>query len=344
MTKSTVVLIASYLEPEHVERIAAVPGVEVLYDPALLPKPLYQADHHFGAASFQRTPEEERRWRGYLARAEVMFDFDHTNAGRLLELAPALRWVQATSAGIGEALARWKYLDSPIVFTTAGGVHVTPLAEFCLWGMLAFAKDAFRMARDQAAHHWERYCGRQLRGTTVGIVGLGRIGREVARSCRALGMRVVATKRTVSSEPDQDVDQMVPVSELPTLLRAADTLILCTPRTSQTVGLIGEREIRTLKRGALFINIARGAVVDEAAMIAALRDGHLCGAVLDVFAKEPLPSTSPLWDMPNVIVSPHSASTADTENAKLTDLFCDNLGRYLRGEPLLNVFDRERFY
>ncbi|HXQ30044.1 MAG TPA: D-2-hydroxyacid dehydrogenase, partial [Gemmatimonadales bacterium] len=198
--------------------------------------------------------------------------------------------------------------------------------------------------RDQAAHHWERYCGRQLRGTTVGIVGLGRIGREVARSCRALGMRVVATKRTVSSELDPDVDQMVPVSELPTLLRAADTLILCTPRTSQTVGLIGEREIRTLKRGALLINIARGAVVDEAAMIAALRDGHLCGAVLDVFAKEPLPSTSPLWDMPNVIVSSHSASTADTENAKLTDLFCDNLGRYLRGEPLLNVFDRERFY
>ena len=110
------------------------------------------------------------------------------------------------------------------------------------------------------------------------------------------------------------------------------------------MGLIGEREIRTLSPGALLINVARGAVVDESAMIEALRDGHLCGAALDVFAKEPLPPDSPLWDMPNVIISPHSASTVDTENAKLTDLFCDNLGRYLRGDPLLNVFDRERFY
>ena len=177
MTQPTVVLIASYLEPEHVARIAATSGVEVIYEPALLPKPLYQADHHFGAAAFRRTPDEERRWRGYLERAEVLFDFDHTNMERLLQLAPNLKWVQGTSAGIGDALARWKYLDSPVVFTTAGGVHATPLAEFCLWAMLAFAKDGFRMARDQAAHHWERYCGRQLRGTTVGVVGLGRIGR-----------------------------------------------------------------------------------------------------------------------------------------------------------------------
>jgi glyoxylate/hydroxypyruvate reductase len=154
----------------------------------------------------------------------------------------------------------------------------------------------------------------------------------------------MATKRTVSSGPDPDVDQLVTLGELPTLLRAADTLVLCTPRTSETVGLIGAREIRTLKRGALLINIARGAVVDEAAMIEALRDGHLGGAALDVFAKEPLPDSSPLWDMPNVIVSPHSASTVDTENERLTELFCDNLGRYRRGEPLLNVFDRERFY
>ena len=344
MAQRTVVLISSYLEPEHVERIAATPGVEVINEPELLPKPLYQGDHHFGAASFRRSPEDERRWREYLSRAEVMFDFDYTNSGRLLQLAPHLKWVQGTSAGIGEALVRWKYLDSAVVFTTAGGVHGTPLAEFCLWAMLSFAKDAFRMARDQAAHRWERYCGRELRGTTVGIVGLGRIGREVARSCRALGMRVVATKRTVSVSSDPDADEMVPLSDLPSLLRAVDTLILSTPRTPQTVGLIGEREIRTLQRGTLLINIARGAVVDEAAMIEALRDGHLRGAALDVFSKEPLPPTSPLWDMPNVIVSPHSASTVDTENRKLTDLFCENLRRYLRGDPLLNVFDRERFY
>ena len=336
------VLIASYLEAEHVDRIAATPGIEVIYEPALLPKPRYQADHH--GAPLRRTPEDERRWRGYLARAEVLFDFDFTNLESLLELAPNVRWIQATSAGIGQLMVRNGFVGSSVVFTTASGIHATPLAEFCLWAMLGFAKDAPRLAREQAAHHWERYCGRELRGTTVGIIGLGQVGREVARLSRAFGMRVMATRRTAPSGRDPDVDEWVPASELPRLLRASDTVVVCTPQTPETEGLLGERELRSMKRGALFINIGRGAVVDEPALIAALRDGHLVGAALDVFAEEPLPATSPLWDMPNVIVSPHSASTADSENGKLTDLFCENLRRYLQREPLLNVFDRERLY
>jgi phosphoglycerate dehydrogenase-like enzyme len=121
-------------------------------------------------------------------------------------------------------------------------------------------------------------------------------------------------------------------------------VVVCIPHTPETERLIGPREFQIMKRGAVFINIGRGAVVDEPALIAALREERLAGAALDVFAEEPLAPSSPLWDMPNVIVSPHSASTADSENAKLTDLFCENLRRYLKGEPLLNVFDRDRLY
>lgn len=336
------VLIASYLEPEHVDRIAAVEGVRVLYAPDLLPRPRYTADHH--GQPLQRSPQDEGRWRALLAEAEVMFDFDSTHPAEFPDLAPNLRWIQATSAGIGQMLLRTGLIHRPIVFTTASGIHATPLAEFVILALLFFAKDVPRLVRDQAARRWERYCGRELRGSTVGIIGLGRVGREIARSCRALGMRVVAATRTVADRNIEAVDLLVPVAEIATVIRECDALVLSVPQTPETEGLMGERELRSMKRGAVLINIARGAVVDEPALIAALRDGHLGGAALDVASREPLPRDSPLWDMPNVLISPHSASTADTENAKLTDLFCGNLRRYLRGQALLNVFDRERLY
>jgi phosphoglycerate dehydrogenase-like enzyme len=179
----------------------------------------------------------------------------------------------------------------------------------------------------------------------VGIVGLGGVGGEVGRSCRALGLRVIATRRT---GPDAGgggaADVVLPPSGLPTLLREADVLVLSCPHTPETEGLIGAEELAMLKPGAVLINIARGAVVDEPALIDALRSGRLEAAALDVAAEEPLPAGSPLWDLPNVLVSPHSASTVVTENARLTDLFCENLRRYIRGDPLLNVFDRTRLY
>ena len=337
------VLIASYLEPEHAQRVAGVGGVRVIYEPELLPAPRYKADHH--GAPLQRGDRGERRWRDLLAQAEVMFDFDYTNLERLAELAPRLRWVQATSAGIGPLLVRSGLIHSSITFTTASGVHAVPLAEFVLMAMLWFAKGGRRMIQDQAAHHWERTCVRQLRGATVGLIGLGSIAAEVARTCRAVGLRVVATRRTPGGRgADGPVDMLVPLSQLSTLLRAADVLVLAVPQTPETAGLIGKAELELLPPGAILINIARGAVVDEEAMIDALRSGRLSGAALDVFAREPLPESSPLWDMPNVLISPHSASTVDIENARLTDLFCDNLERYLRGAPLRNVFDRTRLY
>ncbi|MDR7418111.1 MAG: D-2-hydroxyacid dehydrogenase [Armatimonadota bacterium] len=337
------VLIASYLEPEHVERIRAVSGIRVLYDPALLPAPRYTCDHV--GHPLTRSSDDERRWRGYLAEAEVMFDFDYPNLRGLKDLIPRVRWIQATSTGIGQTLIRAGLIESPIVFTTARGTHAKPLADFVLMAILWFAKDGFRMVRDQAAHRWARYCGRDLRGATVGVVGLGTIGREVARVCTAMGMRVMGVRRTPT--PDdviQDVDVVLPVSEVARMLEAADYLVLAAPHTPDTDRLIGRDELSRIKPGAVLINVARGAIVDEPAMIEALRAGRLSGAALDVFATEPPAPDNPLWDMPNVLISPHSASTVETENATLTDLFCENLDRYLRGTALLNVFDRERLY
>lgn len=344
----TTVLIASYLEPEHVDRVRRLGGrVRVVYAPELLRPPRYAADHKGGAR--ERTPEQEARWRALLREADVLFDFDQTHLDDLPELAPRLRWIQATSAGIGQLVRRLGYPARipGLVITTASGVHAQPLAEFCLLSMVAFSRGIFRMVRDQGRRHWERYAGSDLAGRTLVIVGMGRVGRAVARVSRGLGMRILGVRREVSEAVDPatlDLDELVGPRELATVLARADYLVLSAPHTPETEGMIGARELALLPQGAVLINIGRGALVDEEALIAALRSGHLGGASLDVFAEEPLPGESPLWDMPNVLVSPHSGSTSDRENERLTDLFCDNLTRFLAGEPLLNVLDADRLY
>ncbi|MGW8267254.1 MAG: NAD(P)-dependent oxidoreductase, partial [Longimicrobiales bacterium] len=191
--------------------------------------------------------------------------------------------------------------------------------------------------------HWERYAGTDLEGKTLVVVGMGGVGREVCRVAKAFRMRVIGVDRPGYSF-DRDtlsVDELRSSTELPSVLGQAEHLVLIAPHTPETEGMIGARELALLPEGAVFINIARGALVDEGALVEALRSGHLAGAGLDVFAQEPLPPDSPLWEMPNVLVSPHSASTSDGENRRLTDLFCENLRRFLAGEPLLNVLDLE---
>lgn len=338
-----VVLITTYLEPEHIDRIRQVDGsLEVIYEPALLRAPRYAADHN-GDPAFQRTPEQERRWQGLLARAEILFDFDPTHRTDLPDLTPNVRWVQATSAGIGQLVKSMGY-DTRMphtVFTTASGVHRRPLAEFVVMAILMHYKGARRMLDAQAHSHWERYAGTDLEGRTLAIVGLGRVGGEIARMCRALGMIVIGTDITPAPEL---VDRYYEPGRLSAMLPQADVLVLMVPHTPQTEKMIGAKELALLPRGAFFINIARGNVVDEPALIEALRSGHLAGAALDVFAEEPLPPHSPLWGMPTVLVSPHSASTSDRENRRITDLFCDNLRRYLAGEPLRNVLNTQLMY
>lgn len=345
MSSKLNVLIASYLEPELVEQIRAVAPdrVTVHYLPEMLGVPRYQGDH---TTPIRRTPEQEARWRTLLAEADILFDFDYPNINELPQLAPKLKWIQATSAGIGQLVKRTGLIDTEIVFTTASGIHATALAEFCAMAILMFAKDAFRLAAEKEKRHWARYCGRQVAGTTLGVVGLGRVGRAVARLGRCLGMQVVGIKRSVAGIDlaTLPVDELLPPEGLPALLPRADYLVLITPHTDATDKLLGAAEIAAMKPGAVLINIARGAVVDEPALLEALRSGHLGGAALDVFAHEPLPPDSPLWELPNVLISPHSASTVAQENAELTARFCRNLRHFLAGEPLDYVFSRELLY
>lgn len=335
------VLIASFLEPVHIERIRAeAPGVEVVYRPDLIGAPRFQADH---TAPMQRTPEQEAEWRELLAGTEILFDFDHTHHEDLPALAPKLRWIQATSAGIGQAVKRYGYDRTGWRFTTASGVHARPLAEYCLMAMLMFIKNYPLMDAQKRAKQWQRFNNTELRGMTVGIIGLGRIGRDIAQVCKPFGMRVLACRRGGASPP-ATVDEQFAPEQLDELLPQADFVVLCAPHTPETDGLFSAERIGLMKAGAVLINIARGALVDHEALKRALREGHLGGAALDVTDPEPLPPDDPLWDMPNVIISHHSASTADTENGKLTELFIRNLHRYLKGEPLENQLSIDRMY
>ncbi len=337
------VLICSYLEPQHVERIRRVDDrLDVIYEPHLLRPPRYAADHN-GDPAFQRTPDQEARWRDLLAQADILFDFDPTHRPDLPDVAPKVRWVQSTSAGIGQ-LVRANNYDTRMphtLFTTASGVHARPLAEFVVMTILMHYKGALRMLDAQRRRHWERYAGTDLEGRTVAIIGLGRVGTEIARLCRAMGITVIGADLT---SPPGAVDRYYEPSRLDIMLPQADVLVLMVPHTPQTEKMISRKEFALLPRGAYFINTARGAVVDEPALVEALQSGHLSGAALDVFAEEPLSPSSPLWGMPHVVVSPHSASTSDRENGRITALFCENLKRFLSSEPLRNVLNTERMY
>jgi phosphoglycerate dehydrogenase-like enzyme len=345
MTTRTVrVLIASALEPVLVDRIRAVDRrLEVVYRPDLLGRPRYPGDH---TAPVTRAPAQAAEWAAFVAEAEVMFDLDRASGGDLPRQAPCLRWVQLSSSGVGQLVARTGLGGSAVVVTNAAGVHATPLAEFVLFAMLYFAKRMPRVLADQRRRHWERFALETLPGKTLGVVGLGRVGRAIARLARSVGLRVVAVRRTAEAGMSgvPDVDAVYPPAGLGTVLTESDYVALIVPLTPETAGLLGERELARMKPGAVLINVARGQLVDEAALIDALRSGRLGGAALDVFATEPLPAGSPLWAMPNVLVTPHSMSTALEENEILVELFCENLRRYLAGQVLRNVFDRGRGY
>ena len=336
------VLIASPLEAELVARVAAVdPRVDVIYRPDLLGAPRYVGDH---TPPVERNPEQAAEWAELLASAEVLFDVDPPNVrAGLVERAPHVRWIQASSSGVGGWIQRLGLVDTPVQVTNAAGVHAVPLAEFALLAMLYFAKRMPLVHADRAARRWERFCGDVLRGRTVGIIGLGAVGREIARVAHAVGMRVIGLRRSAATGVD-GVERVFGPEGLHTLLAASDYVVLIVPYTPETDALLDAAAIGQMKPGAVLINIARGSVVDEVALVAALRSGQLGGAALDVVRQEPLPADSPLWDLPNVLITPHSMSTAFGENELLVDLFCDNLRRYLAGEPLRNLVDKRRGY
>src|SRR5579875_3388120 len=232
-------LIASPLEREHVATLAAVDDrLEVLYEPDLLGRPRYPADH--SGAPFQRTPEQQERWDALLARAEIMWDFDQASMPDLLRRAPHLRWVQATSAGVGQFAARHGLLASDLIITTASGVHAGPLADFVLMAMLTFTKDYARLEREKQARHWERYATREMAGQTAVIVGLGNIGRAVATAARGFGVRTIGIVRDPAGRTaaESGVDDLLGPDRLREAAPLADTLVLCVPHTHDTEGMI----------------------------------------------------------------------------------------------------------
>ena len=345
------VLIASPLEAELAARIqAADPRAEVLFEPDLLPPARYPADHR-GDPAFRRDPGAEARWRALLDRAEVLFGVPDDSAEGLAEAVnglPGLRWVHATSAGAGEQVRKAGLPAEAlgrVVVTTSSGVHAVPLAEFAVFGLLAVAKDLPRMLADQRARAWPevREPFRELSGQTLFLVGLGEIGREVARLGKALGMRTVGFRRSQGPPPEW-VDEVHGPGRLAELAGRADAMVVSLPMTDQTAGLIDRATIEALPPTCIFVNVGRGGVVDEPALIEALRDRRIAGAVLDVFATEPLPPDSALWTLDNVLVTPHAAALSARENERIVELFVDNLRRYLDGQPLRKVVEPGVYY
>jgi phosphoglycerate dehydrogenase-like enzyme len=337
------VLIASPLEPRHVARIEAADSrVSVLYEPGLLPVPRYPADHT-GVAR-ELSAAGIGAWAALRRQADVSFDFDWQAPADMVANCPRLRWVQATSAGIGGFLDRTGLAGTGLVFTTAAGVHGAPLAEFALLGLLYFAKGMPALAEAKATGHWQRYAGSQVAGSRALLVGLGGAGRAVARLLAAAGVEVTGAARTPRHRDAPGVASFVTPDQIGQVLPAVDALVLACSLTEQTRHLISAHELALMRPGAVLVNISRGPVVHEDALIAALSSGHLGGACLDVFETEPLPASSPLWQLDNVIISPHSASTVAAENRLLAELFTDNLQRWLAGRPLRNVYDRAAGY
>jgi phosphoglycerate dehydrogenase-like enzyme len=293
-------------------------------------------------------------------RAEVVFGFWGTELHYALidargmggevpvktirDAAPRLKWIQLTSAG-ADRLLNSGFVEQGITVTTVSGLHATPIGEFIIGAMLQWAKGAPRTMRAQLRHEWTRFAPTELHGKTVGIVGIGHIGAEAGRLAKAFGCRVIATKRSATAiETAEYADEIMPSSELPRLLAESDYVVLCVPLTNDTRGLIGEKELRMMKPSAFLVNIARGPVIVESALISALRAGVIAGAALDVFEQEPLPAESPLWDMENVILTPHVSGGTEIYNKRAAEIFADNLKRYISGAQLRNVVDPSRGY
>lgn len=290
---------------------------------------------------FTRTEEFQQR----LQEAEILCSYWLPQNWR--ELAPNLRWLQAAGAGV-DGLRPSGILEpeSGVQVTTAVGIHATIISEYVFASMLMFNRSWPEMVRLQDRHIWPRSAnwynlgGRELADQTLGIVGLGHIGRRIAQLARAFGMRVLATRRSWDEQAsDPDVDQGYPLLHLHEMLSQCDYIVIAVPLTAQTEGIIGEAELKVMRKHAYLVNIARGRVIDEQALIRALQEGGIGGAGLDVADQEPLPPDSPLFSLPNVILTPHISGLSVNYDKRLTALFAENLRRYRAGQPLRNLYD-----
>ena len=259
----------------------------------------------------------------------------------VLPRAKRLRWIQLTSAGAEQLLPARDMLRD-VVVTNTRGIHVDLMADYALGVLVMLQWDFPRMLRDQQARTWDQRLALPLAGRTLGVVGAGAIGGEIVRRAAAFGMDVIAVRRTPGAV--EGAREVVTAGRLRQALPQCDFVVLVVPVTDATRGMIGAAELHAMKRTAFLVNIARGSVVDEAALITALRQGVIAGAALDVFDEEPLPADSPLWALPNVILTPHVAGEPADYARRVADVFLDNVARWRRQEPLRNVVDFERGY
>jgi glyoxylate/hydroxypyruvate reductase A len=346
------VFVGTYFEPDEIERLrqeVIKRGLNFIYHGEWLEPASFPAEHNH---NLKLTLEQWDMWINDLKQADIMLDFEVNTLSRWVpeNLTPRLRWLQATSAGVGQTIEKAGLGETDLIVTTASGIHAQPLAEFVMMGLLMWIKRYPLIATQQKERVWRKYASDELPGKTLAIIGPGKIGRRVAELARAFGMHVLAGPSTLEGRTpaDYNADELFSVKKpalLETLART-DALVLAMPHTPETEGMIGAAEFAALKPGAYFINIARGKVIDEPALIEALRSGHLSGAALDVFDTEPLPVSSPFWEMPNVVVAPHSASTSYPENSRVIDLFLENLDLFLAGQTgkMRNVLDKKRLY
>jgi phosphoglycerate dehydrogenase-like enzyme len=269
---------------------------------------------------------------------------------RLLARAPRLAWVHSATSGVERALTPASR-ERGLIVTNARGVFSRPIAEYVLMMILAVSRRLPQLLELQRERTWQPLEGSELRDVTVGIVGLGSIGRAVGALATAFGCRVIAVRRRPESGGDVSregedltfedamLDRVGGPEMLPELLGGSDFIVLAAPLTPETEDMINADTLAMVKPGAWLINVARGRLIDERALLRALRDGPLGGAVLDTFREEPLPALSSFYELPNVIVTPHTAWSSGRVLDRSVDLFCDNLRRFANGEPLLNVVD-----
>jgi D-2-hydroxyacid dehydrogenase (NADP+) len=322
-------LLSDVAAARHGERIrAAVPAVQLVPVPPEGPLPdtagaeiaFITRDLFVGGTRFRLTPRFQR-----------FID--------LLAASPELRWVQTFSAGTDMAPYQ-AMLARGLLLTNAAGASASAVAQTAVTGLLALARGIPRIAKAQRRHAWEPlYSGaepRDVDGQTALVIGTGPIGQEIGRLCRAFGLNTIGMRRDAKAGPPPGFDAVAGFAALPDLLPRTDWLILACPLTETTRDLIDARALALLPAGRHLVNVSRGGVVVEDDLLAALRSGHLAGAFLDVFTMEPLPAESPFWDLPNVIVSPHSAAASDGLPERVAAIFCGNLARWARGEPLRN--------
>ena len=260
------------------------------------------------------------------------------------EMAPRVQWVHSLSAGL-ESILFPALAESTVPMTNGRGVFKESLGEFALASILFFAKDLRRMLRNQEAGRWEQFDVEMVHGKTLGVIGYGEIGRAAAVRAHAMGMKIhVIRRRPQLSDEDPIVEKSFSIANRGEMMAGVDYLLVAAPLTGETRGLVGAEELKRMKPSAVVMNVGRGPVIDEAALIAALRDGTIRGAALDVFDVEPLPEGHAFYGMENVLLSPHCADHTSTWTDEAMQFYLENLGRFLSGQPLMNLVDKKSGY